>query len=312
MLSKEQLAALRKSADERAEEASQRRSNNDFAPIIYMPEGTTIVGFYADSEGKVCRTLWVHDVKIDNEHVKCLCLGGIKLCPICQKLQGWKTKFPDMGTAWKYKGREISISYVTLFQASIPSKYIQLDTPMLLIGDHRLADELSEKVRSLPEDEVENMLNHPEVPHMLFQMRSIKKGNRKGTDFSLGMHWERKAMDPLPDKFPPLSQCIFKSDQGPDPGKQSAFIRVMDAAFENYVTRITATEDNKKDAQIRVSQEPATESSKSAETPTPIQTGDHEKDCFGNHPAESNAECILCDFEEGCIKETRSRTKEMG
>jgi hypothetical protein len=318
MLTKEQLENLRKSAEQRTEEAKQKRKNGSYAPTIYTPDGVSYVRFYADSEGEVVRTLQMHKAKVGKKGtLRSLCTGDAKCCPICRKLEYWTTKFPGMGTAWMLKSREISIAYTIFFSASdTDNKYLMLEEPMLLMGDYRLADELSEKIQTMPDDEFQKMLN-PEVPHSLFELKSKRKSSGKGTNFSLGHHWDKKAMEPLPEHLPPLSQCIYPQGQAPDPTEQESFIKAIDAAFEGYQQRseLEPAEVGQKSPesepappalhQVRTEPKPPQQ-----ETP-PSDSHLHpsSEKCFGKYPVEKNAECLMCNDETECIEKTNSKPR---
>jgi hypothetical protein len=318
MLSKQQLENLRKSAAQRTEETKQRLKNASFAPMLYMTKGVHYLRIHADSESEVSRTLRIHRVKLGNKGMlRCQCTGNVKTCTACQSLEELRTKFPEMRTAWMYDGREISIVYVTIFSTSDnENKHLLLEEPMLLIGDHRLADELSELIQTMPYDELQKMLN-PEMAHNLFEMKSIPKSNGKGTNFSLVRHWDKKAMEPLPKTFPPLSQCIYPKGQAPDPKEQDSFIKAMEAAFEGHQQGSELVSET--EGQKPVESEPEQNAPHQVRTePEPPQqeaqvSGSHlnpaNERCFGQRPPEQNADCLMCEAESDCIEKTNSKPR---
>ena len=192
------------------------------APLIYVPGGTTLLRFYMDSENNVMRTLFRHKVREISVDVHCL--DG---CAVCAYLSEMEKKYPDFQEAWKLRRREITIVYAWIFSCSVKNKFIKTETPVLLMGDHKLGRELNDHIADMEEEEFAKMLD-PLADHVWWELKS----GHNSRDFSLATSFERGTMDPLPDTLYPLSQCIHPEGQEPSTEEVHRFIEIINEAYE--------------------------------------------------------------------------------
>jgi hypothetical protein len=193
------------------------------APIVYVPTGTTLLRFYMDSENNITRTLFRHKARKNSVH----CLTG---CPVCKYLSEMEKKYPDFPGTWKLRSMETSIVYAWIFSSSEESKFVKIETPVLLMGNYKLGRELNDHIADIDEEDFARMLD-PLSEHALWE---LKCGNN-GKDFSLAPSFKTGTMDPLPDTLYPLSQCIHPEGQAPNEEEISRFIEKIDVAYEMYL-----------------------------------------------------------------------------
>jgi hypothetical protein len=309
----EVLRQLKQKANENREKRAKRGGggrDNRMAPIVYVPAGTTNLRFYMDSENNITRTFFRHKVGQDSVH----CLHG---CPVCKYLSDMEKKYPDFQGAWKLGSRETTIAYAWIFNCSEESKFVKLETPVLLMGNHKLGRELNDHIADIDEEEFSKMLD----PLTVHAMWELKSGNN-GRDFSLAPSFKKATMDPMPDTLYPLSQCIYPVGQEPTAEQVSKFIEIINEAYETHIK--TVDPDDLKASSDSASEEPAVSeeeapapakapakatakpaepkkaaSAKAAEPPAAEVSGDP-KECFGAHPDGIQPECLLCPDEGSC------------
>lgn len=221
----ETIRRLKETADKNREKRAEHvRRDPHKVPIVYVPTGTTLLRFYIDSENSIMRAFLRHK----KGKVSIPCLDG---CPVCTHLSEMEERYPDLPGAWKLGSREITIAYAWIFQCSEDSKFVKLETPVLLMGNHKLGRELNDHIADIDQDELEKMLD-PQTEHVLWELKS---GNN-GRDFSLAPSFKTGTMDPLPHGLYPLSQCIHPEGEEPTAEQVSKFIAIINQAYEIYTT----------------------------------------------------------------------------
>jgi hypothetical protein len=192
-------------------------------PIVYVPTGTTLLRFYMDSENNITRTFLRH--KIGKMSVPCL--NG---CPLCTYLSELDEKYPDVPGAWRLRPKATTIAYAWIFSCSEDSKFVKTETPVLLMGNHKLGRDLEDHIADMDEEEFAKMLD-PRADHVLWELKS---GNN-GRDFSLAPSFKTGTMDPLPDALYPLSQCVHPEGREPTAVQISKFIEIINRVYEGYI-----------------------------------------------------------------------------
>lgn len=222
----ETIRQLKEKAQANREKRTKRVMGRDIgkSPIVYVPTGTTLLRFYMDSEHNITRTFLRH--KMGKVSIPCL-----DDCPICTHLSEMEKKYPDFQGAWKLGSREATIAYAWIFQCSEDSKFVKLETPVLLMGNHKLGRELDYHIANIDEVEFGKMLD-PQTEHVLWELKS----GDNSRDFSLAPSFKTGTMAPLPDGLYPLSQCIHPEGQEPRAQEVSKFIEIIDSTYEAYTT----------------------------------------------------------------------------
>jgi len=311
MLSPELLQRLRE-AKARNDAERHDRQDSEHAPILYLKQGTNLVRPQLDSEENLIRNFTHHSVKTDDGHYSCLCSGVGESCPVCHRYEALKKSFPNWAMHYKFKSRENTMLYGTIFESTSDTPCLQLGVPMLIIADYRLGDRLSDLIRKLSDEEARKFLS-PDVPYVPLELKLLKRSYGRGTTLTLDLsRGDKVVTDPLPKRLPPMSQCIYKIGERPDPKKQANLIEAMEKAFEEYRNRVTVLEPFQTadftDAPPAsgASQQPP-QPAVSEQMPNSVQEIP-QKECFGQHPhpSKTTAECLLCDFEEKCGEKTRS------
>jgi hypothetical protein len=318
----EVLRQLKEKAKENREKRSKRGGggkDNRMAPIVYVPAGTTLLRFYVDSENNLTRTFFRHKVGQDSVH----CLPG---CPVCKYLSEMERKYPDFQGAWKLGSRETTIAYAWLFSCSEENKFVKLETPVLLMGNHKLGRELNDHIADIEEEEFAKMLD-PLTNHAMWELKS---GNN-GRDFSLAPSFKKGTMDPLPDSLYPLSQCIYPDGQEPSTEQIAKFVEIINEAYDGHIKTVDPDDLVKSDASSGVEEEtadvPEETPSTAKTTPKPAakaaepkkevkpaakaapkvveeESGDDRRECYGQHPDGIQPECLLCPDEGSCESAT--------
>jgi hypothetical protein len=310
MLSDEQLQNLRDSFTRNNADKPEGR-DSEYLATLHLTPGTYLMRIHADPEGQVFRIFYEHSVMTDESHSKCQCGGDVEACPPCHKLGALKKLFPDMPTAWKFKAHEKTMCFATVIESSSDSKYVQLDVPMLVIGDYRLGNQLKDLMSQLSVEELRKCLS-PEVPYPPIEIRIMKKPNGRGTTFSLGLsRGEKQVADPLPSNCHPLSACLYKQSETPDPKMQASFIDAMEKAFEKYRNRVTVLQpipESQETQPATVAPRQPSQSVTHRQTVSPVQET-VQNECFGQHPDQSNAGCLMCDYETECTEKTNSSVR---
>jgi len=223
----ELLRQLKEKADKnRAKRAKPIVEDPRKAPIVYVPTGTTLLRFYMDSENNIVRTMFRHKIRKNSVP----CLDG---CPVCTHLSEKEKKYPDFQDAWKLRSREITMAYAWIFSCSEDSKFVKIETPVLLMGNYKLGRELNDQIADIDEEDFAKMLD-PLSNHALWELKS---GNN-GKDFSLAPSFKTGTMEPLPDNLYPLSECIHPEGQQPNEEEISKFIEKINVAYEMYLRSV--------------------------------------------------------------------------
>jgi hypothetical protein len=291
----------------------ERSKSAGSGSMAYVPEGTTKFRPYLDKDGEPYRTGWRH--KIGKLSIPCM---GRDQCKICERLSeisdSWKG-------AWKFGGQEYTLMYAWIFEASdANNRYLKLNEPILLMGNAKLANEVSFQIKdnAKTDEELISMFN-PFEPGLMWQLR-VDRDNKV---FSLGYASRKGTMDALPESLPALSDCYFKAGQLPNPDKEAEFLNEMETSYQKFLSlqgsesvNQNATIPNKasynEDANKTSSNEDT--NSKPAKESSGVFTGQrvHTKDikevavCFGHHDSSgTNKECLLCKAENLCEAETR-------
>lgn len=207
----------------REKRATRLARNAQKAPIVYVPTGTTLLRFYMDSENNITRTFLRHKMG----KISVPCLDG---CPLCTYLSDLEEKCPDVPEAWKLRPKTTTISYAWIFSCTENDKFVKVQTPVLLMGNHKLGRELDDHIADIDEDELEKMLD-PQADHVLWELKS----GENGRDFSLAPSFKTGMMDPLPNTLYPLSQCIHPEGQDPTAEEVSKFIEIIDETYKTYI-----------------------------------------------------------------------------
>jgi hypothetical protein len=262
-----------------------RRRAGTSQPIVYIPKGTMLVRFYIDSEGQYLRIVYRHGVGKDA--VRCFPPQG---CEICRTLQDLEENNPSLArdAFRKYGSELVAMTYALIFEyAGRDGKYIKLNTPVLLIGDHRLRAALDTAVSRMQDVDLQRMFS-PRSEHYVWE---ITKDARL---FSCKPSTERRRMRLLPDDLPPLRKRLHDEGEMPDPKKASEFVR----GIREFCELRTSTLEPGLDERFTHSDENRTVIDLTEST-DPIPP-----DCYGQYPAVPHAGCLICLYDEGCIKET--------
>lgn len=287
-------------------ERSQQASDRNKTTIVYIPEGTTKFRPYLDAEGEPFRTGFRH--KFGKTAVNCI---GPNDCKICKRLkeisEGWDG-------AWRFHAQEFVLAYVWIFECSDNSnQYMKLNEPVLLMGNSRLANEISLQLKDVDVEELQLIFN-PTEPSLMWQLRY----DRDKKSLSLGYFNRKATMDPLPESFPPLSQTYFKEGQPPSPEKEREFLMEIERAYqkacvakgsvsspmeetiksEELKEKISATEKTSADGQIIDIQKKIFQDTGKR---FPAKTSNDKPPCFGFHDADTDdPDCLLCKVETKC------------
>ena len=220
------LEILRKLKEEaqisRKKRAREAIARARMVPIVYVPTGTTLLRFYMDSESKVMRTFLRHK----RERVSVPCLGDG--CEVCRYLGEMGEKYPNLPGAWRLYPTEITIAYGWIFSCSVGDTLAKIGTPVLLMGDYKLAQELDDQVARMDEEALGKMLD-PSADHVLWELRSYDRR------LSLAPTSETRTMNPLPKNLYPLKLCIHPEGQAPTREQVSKFIEIIDDAYGAYI-----------------------------------------------------------------------------
>lgn len=220
----ETIRRLKETAEKNREKRAEHvRRDPRKAPIVYVPEGTTLLRFYMDSENNITRTLLRHKMG----KISVPCLDG---CPVCTYLSEMEERCPDLPLAWKLRPRTATIVYAWIFSCTENDKFVKVQTPVILMGNHKLGRELNDHIADIDEEEFAKMLD-PQTEHVLWELKS---GNN-GRDFGLAPSFKTGLMDPLPNTLYPLSQCIHPEGREPTVEEVSKFIAIINQAYEGYV-----------------------------------------------------------------------------
>jgi hypothetical protein len=323
-LTPEQLERLRGKMEERSNRVVERNSTS----IVYVPDGVTKFRPYLDSNGEVFRSGFRH--KFLKTSVNCL---GVPQCKICNRLneikEGWEGN-------WRFASQEFVLMYVWIFECSDNNnQYIKMNEPVILMGNARLANEVSYQVKDIDSIEDMKLMFSPHEPSLMWQLRF----DRDKKNLSLGYYNRKATMDPLPDSFPPLSQAYFKEGQAPSAEKEMEFIREMEKAYQKNSALKTSVSSNTEETitppepvQRPVEVKPPVQAPVQApvETPqatAPIRNANYEAQekvfkesgkrfpskvtgevppCFGNHNDDyDDPDCLLCKIESKCEVATK-------
>jgi hypothetical protein len=239
-ISKEQAEKIQNSASARKERSN--RNSKNVLPIVYIPDGTLQARFYIDSEGNYVKTFYRHKV---NKPVKLSfqCLGPDR-CKACQRLaeiSGWKF-------AYQWASREQSIAYAYLLSyEGASSDFVKLETPVILMGNYKLANSLSEEISDLNSlDDIAKFFD----PDELYARIKIKSTQRM-REFSMKLlNNQPTTIPPLPDEIPPLSQIMYKEDDEPSSEVVARYIQLMEKAYEDW-KQISEKESDDSDSGTR-------------------------------------------------------------
>lgn len=291
-------------------ERSQQVSDRNKTTIVYIPEGVTKFRPYLDSEGEPFRTGFRH--KQGKLSVNCL---GRDNCNICKRLkeisEGWDG-------AWRFHAQEFVLAYVWIFESSDnQNQYIKLNEPVLLMGNSRLANEISLQLKDVDTDELQLIFN-PSEPSLMWQLRY----DRDKKSLSLGYFNRKATMDPLPESFPPLSQTYFKDGVPPTPEKEREFLMEMEKAYQKAClvkgsisssptevinsSKLNETSSPSKSEKVSSdSVSNATEMQKKIFQETgkrfPAKSSNETPPCFGFHDSDTDdPDCLLCKVETKC------------
>jgi len=198
--------------------------NPHMDPIVYVPTGTTLLRFYIDSEDNITRTFLRHKIG----RISLPCFDG---CPVCTYLSEMEETYPDFPSAWRLGPVTNTLVYAWIFSCTKNDKFVKIQTPVLLMGNHKLGRELDDHIADIDEAELLKMLD-PQTDHALWELKSGKNSR----DFSLAPSLRTGTMDQLPDTLYPLSQCIFTEGEEPTAEQVSKFIEIIDEAYGSYTT----------------------------------------------------------------------------
>jgi hypothetical protein len=222
-ISKEQAAKIQDQANARKERSNRLTKN--LPPIVYVPDGVIHARFYADSEGNYVKTFYRHKINRPAK-LSFQCLGPDR-CEACKRLaeiQGWTD-------GWRFSSREVAITYAYLLQYDGSSEYVKLETPVILMGNHKLANELSETISELGSiDDISKFFD----PDELYARLKIKSVGR-GREFSSKLLSNQPVTIPhLPENLPPLSEVMYKEGELPPADIVSRYIQIMEKTYEDW------------------------------------------------------------------------------
>jgi hypothetical protein len=208
------------SVEKRAIEAIRRDSR--WAPIVYIPVGTTLLRFYMDTDNSVTRTFLRH--KMNKTSVPCL----DDRCEICSYLNEMDEKHPNFRGAWRLYPVGTTIAYVWIFRCTQENESVRIGTPVLLMGNYHLGRQLDDRIANMDDDALAKMIN-PLTDDVLWQLKSTRG------HLSLAPTLETGTMDPLPASSYPLKECIHPEGQAPTTEQISQFIQIIDDTYRTYL-----------------------------------------------------------------------------
>lgn len=320
-LTQEQLDRLHSSAVDRSNKTSES-SVRSTVSIVYVPDGITKFRPYADKEGEVIRTGFRH--KFGKNSIQCL---GPPICKVCNRLKEISDSWDG---SWRFGSQEFALMYAWIFECSDnQNQYIKLNEPVILMGNARLANEVSYQIKEIPlEDLASTFL--PEEPSLMWQLRF----DRDKKNLSLGFFSRKATMDPLPESFAPLSQSYLKAGVPPSADKEADFLKEMEVNFARFLS-ISGSESSAPrqtynpppQAAPPVKEPAATPAKEQVAPPTPVKeqaapkpaefngqrtpskTAGEIPQCFGFHDNNyENPDCLLCKAESKCEIETNKKT----
>lgn len=247
-----------------------------------------LVRFYLDSEGQSLRVVYRHGAGKDA--VRCF---PVDECEICRTLRDLEAKYPSLArdAFRKYRSEVVAMTYALIFEyTGVDEKYIKLNTPVLLIGDHRLQADLDPAVKRMEDADLQRMFS-PRSEHHAWE---ITKDTRR---FSCKPSIERRKMRLLPDDLPPLRKRLHDGDELPDAKKAREFIRRIREFCELRTTTLEPGLD-----------EPRTDFDGTKTVIGPSESTDPAPPaCYGQHPAVPHAGCLICLYDQGCIDKAGAR-----
>ena len=296
-LTPEQIAKIQNHSQERKERAKKLTHKKEFA-TVYIPEYVILVRFYTDRDGEYIRSIWQHKVKIGDTTYRAQCLGP-RECEICKLLATLSKWDGD----WKFGSREIGICYAWIDEYNGPeSKFVKVHEPVLLMGNYKLANSLGEFISELGDREEVKAFFTPETPYFRTKLRLRDKG--KAWDFNT-IPSKAITIPPLPENFPPLSECIFRFNEGPTDEVVEKFKELIyeshEEARKKEIDRVKTEHKAAVKAAVDDDQE---------DKPIP-QDAPHPKcpSSFGHKPGTFNPVCLQCMVDEDCDIET-AKNKE--
>jgi hypothetical protein len=287
-LTPEQLEKIQKQSSDRKVYAAQMSHKLPFS-TVYIPEQNLFVRFYTDKDGEYIRTIYRH--KFEKLHGQCLGPRECKICKFINTLEEWPAR-------WQFSSREIGIAYGFIDEYAGPeSKYVKVGEPVLLMANYKLSKSLSEFIVDLGSLEEIKEFFDPTQGYFRTRLRSRDKGK----DFDFGViPTKRITVPPLPDTFPPLSECIYPEHQGPSDEVVEKFKELI---MQSYLAAQTKTQSHSQSADDLPWKDDDTSSTPHPEQPDNCPTR------FGQRKAGFNTICLACMVEDECHHATPPTTK---
>jgi len=192
-------------------------------PVLYAPNtGTISAKIHRDKEGKSTRILDEHRYRREAFP----CTGPLK-CRVCNRHSSLATY--DNNMLRQYGPRRLILFYATILKAEgldpKSQRHLILGQPVLFVGDRSL-DQAFDLRRSVLASEGIHSLFTDDEADILFKITFRPRGR-----LNLSREFIKPSFfPPLPDHFPPLSQCIYPQGVGPEQSKVDAFVERMEAA----------------------------------------------------------------------------------
>lgn len=311
--------------------------NPNHLKVVFIPDGIIKARFYSDQDSRVMKTFKRHRTSYLDKtgvqksmHVQCL-IDTPAGCPICDYLVQKSTLYPGINDLKKFVSRDCIVTYAYIFSyEGIPSDYVVLKKPVVLMGGNNFILSYSDMISQLPDDELRSAFT-PSTPHSLWTIKT------KNFDVNITMdNLNPMPMEELPPTAPPLSEVFYVENEPPKQEMVAAFIGIIQNTIDIYTRTVepksyqppsnyqhpagTPVSNPRQAApqqtyvpppQQVFTQPPGTvipaaggvDSRSSVAPPWEESSVDGKPTCFSHH-RESDAECISCEFELGCKSST--------
>ena len=222
----------------------RQQGGSRFPGIVYVPDGVSLVRFYADPSNKILRTfkrhkktITGHDGKKYNIHLQCLA-GSEHGCSVCDYVAKKAEEYPGYKDIWEYQSKNSCIAYTWIFEYIGNNEFVKTGVPIVMMGSKKFATELSERIGQLPDD-ILQLVFTPEATHSLWEVKSKDLGREA---FSISMvSWKQASMPPLPDDAPSLSEIYYKENEPPAPDLVASFLKLFNTSIGAYARTLEPT-----------------------------------------------------------------------
>lgn len=272
-LKKEAEAAVK----EHEEYRSKKAEESDRPALRFIGEGNTKLRLYLDKEGKLFRSL--NRFNINGVKIQDTGEGG------CKEIHSMIEELRSLGdgNAWRLFSAEHVLCYATILSQSKSDDFTLLDTPLVLVIKPKIYFGFMKCFNEWKSDFLTKMLD-PTVEANAFTI-DFEFGRDGSANVNADVQLITK-VDPLPDKFPPLSEVWYKV--GDQPSAED-----VNKIKEYLAGRINAYKNTKAPTENRVDS--------SAPAQPSQMTCPHEADGmkFGSIQ-DNDPRCMLCDRESLC------------